>query len=187
VSEAVEHNNDTTVFVQDVSVTVSAWGKQNTKVQFHRGAEGDAYICVQAGRTLTYCYDRWAVMSVCEALADAQIRGLSMEMQPSLPPPVEWITTEGSSIAVSARISGEQHHVVTGVGAQASPNGRAHINLLVGKVTLRFYDHESLECFIDVWSTAMECLTVFGPSGKAFNALRKARAAKTPAKAHTQA
>lgn len=157
---------------QTVSAVVRAQGAQHTDVRgyVHGGPADAAYVVVTVGATLTYCYDFDAVSSHARAWALSESR------------PTHWLPAlletgpepaAGSRVAVSVSARGAQRYEARLVAARVTPEGRAHLAVIVGRTTVVVYDRTALTAYVDTWRTALDyARRVFGdPDLDAFTLL----------------
>ena len=139
---------------QTLSAVVRAYGGQLPRVRaaVNGGPKDGAYVAVTVGTTLTYCYDLLAVESFATAWAEAMTR------------PTEWLAAStdelpqstGCQLTVQVSAVGAQPTDVRLVAAQASPEGRAHIAVRVGRVVTVVFDRLALAGYRQAWAEALD-------------------------------
>lgn len=171
---------DTTTGVQIAGVTLTTVGPVTGQVSLSiNGGPGDApYVSVRIAETLVYGYDLPAVGGFARAWARAKT------MERLVPPTVsvpEVDLTQHVGALISAR--GGMAFECTGIASAASPNGRAHLVVRVGRVRWHVYDRAALNAHCGVWATAFDhARRLFAPENpEAFEDLvRREQRAQTP-------
>lgn len=139
---------------QTLSAVVRAYGEQLPRVRaaVNGGPKDGGYVAVTVGTTLTYCYDLAAVESFATAWAEAMTR------------PTQWLAESadelphgnGCQLTVQVSVVGTQPTDVRLVAAQASPEGRAHIAVRVGRVVTVVFDRLALAGYRQAWAEALD-------------------------------
>ncbi|HET6909880.1 MAG TPA: hypothetical protein VFH54_11120, partial [Mycobacteriales bacterium] len=121
------------------------------RAEIDGGTKDSPYVQVQIGSTLVYAYDLAAVRTFARAWADAASRPVHL-----LPEDSPCQPATGCLTAVSVTVRGEQRQRVLFVAAQASPDGRTHLLVTVGPLTVAVYDRAALDSYIGAWTLAVD-------------------------------